>query len=202
MAVQLDVRDVLEVAVGGQDAVLVLAAEQGDLDLLALVLVGVVLHRACRDLSDGRGQTIVAEVQLDHAAVRDRMDAARRSPASRRARIVPPCVTSRMPPPDGRARDALDRGEDARPMLLARLAVRPVRRRETRSSSSARVRPDHEPTSISRRPASAITGHAVRRGDDLRRLVRAATGRSSRRRRTASREAARPAREPARGRCR
>jgi hypothetical protein len=41
--VQLDVRHVLERAVGGQDAFLVLAAEQSDLDLLALVLVGVVL---------------------------------------------------------------------------------------------------------------------------------------------------------------
>src|ERR1700741_4733798 len=43
--VQLDVRDVLDVAVRGQHAVLVLAAEQRDLDLLALVFVGVVLHR-------------------------------------------------------------------------------------------------------------------------------------------------------------
>ena len=44
VAVQLDVRDVLDVAVRGEHAVLVLAAEEGDLDLLALVLVGVVLH--------------------------------------------------------------------------------------------------------------------------------------------------------------
>jgi hypothetical protein len=43
VAVQLDVRDVLDVAVRRQDAVLVLAPEQGDLDLLALVLVRVVL---------------------------------------------------------------------------------------------------------------------------------------------------------------
>ena len=43
--VQLDVGDVLDVAVRGQDAILVLAAEQRDLDLLTLVLVGVVLHR-------------------------------------------------------------------------------------------------------------------------------------------------------------
>src|SRR3954451_15272349 len=42
--VQLHVRDVLEVAVGGQHPVLVLAAEEGDLNLLALVLVRVVLH--------------------------------------------------------------------------------------------------------------------------------------------------------------
>ena len=42
--VQLDVRDVLDVAVRRQHAFLVLAAEERHLDLLALVLVGVVLH--------------------------------------------------------------------------------------------------------------------------------------------------------------
>ena len=46
MPVQLDVRDVLDVAVRGQHTLLVLPAEERDLDLLALVLVGVVLHRA------------------------------------------------------------------------------------------------------------------------------------------------------------
>src|SRR3989440_1866278 len=44
VAVQLDVRDVFDVAVGREHAILVLAAEEGDLDLLALVLVRVVLH--------------------------------------------------------------------------------------------------------------------------------------------------------------
>ena len=44
VAVQLDVRDVLDVAVGREDALLVLAAEECDLDLLTLVLVRVVLH--------------------------------------------------------------------------------------------------------------------------------------------------------------
>src|SRR6266496_1254999 len=44
--VQLDMGDVLDVAVRGQHALLVLPAEERDLDLLALVLVGVVLHRA------------------------------------------------------------------------------------------------------------------------------------------------------------
>ena len=43
--VQLDVRHVLDVAVCGEDAVLVFAAEQGELDGLALVLRGVILHR-------------------------------------------------------------------------------------------------------------------------------------------------------------
>src|SRR5256714_2922996 len=45
MPVQLDVGDVLDVAVGGQDTLLVFPSEEGDLDLLALVLVRVVLHR-------------------------------------------------------------------------------------------------------------------------------------------------------------
>src|SRR5439155_16203587 len=44
VAVQLDVRDVLDVAVSRQHAFLILAAEEGDLDLLALVLARVVLH--------------------------------------------------------------------------------------------------------------------------------------------------------------
>ena len=43
VAVQLDVSDVLDVAVGGEDTLLVLASEEGDLDLLALVFVRVVL---------------------------------------------------------------------------------------------------------------------------------------------------------------
>jgi hypothetical protein len=43
VAVQLDVSDVLDVAVSGEDTLLVLASEEGDLDLLALVFVRVVL---------------------------------------------------------------------------------------------------------------------------------------------------------------
>jgi hypothetical protein len=45
VAVQLDVRDALDGAVGRERAFLVLAAEELDLDLLPLVLVRVVLHR-------------------------------------------------------------------------------------------------------------------------------------------------------------
>src|SRR5262249_7825835 len=53
VAVQFDVRHVLDDAVSREDAVLVIAAEEGDLDLLALVLVRVVLHEKpvyCRRL--------------------------------------------------------------------------------------------------------------------------------------------------------
>ena len=49
--VQLDVGDVLDVAVGGEDTLLVLASEEGDLDLLALVFVGVVLDAQERSRS-------------------------------------------------------------------------------------------------------------------------------------------------------
>jgi hypothetical protein len=43
VSVQLDVGDVLDVAIGRQDTFLILAPEQRDLHLLALVFVGVVL---------------------------------------------------------------------------------------------------------------------------------------------------------------
>ena len=43
--VQLDVRNLVDVAVGGEHAFLILAAEESYLDLFALVLAGVVLHR-------------------------------------------------------------------------------------------------------------------------------------------------------------
>src|SRR5262249_4137690 len=41
-------RDLVDGAVGGQDALVVVAAEHGDLDLLALVLARVVLHASER----------------------------------------------------------------------------------------------------------------------------------------------------------
>src|SRR5215207_1568488 len=44
--VQLDVRHVLHVAIGRQATLLVVASEEGDLNLLALVLARVVLHGA------------------------------------------------------------------------------------------------------------------------------------------------------------
>ena len=46
MAVELDMGNVLERAVRRENALLILAAEQGDFDLLALVLVRIILHRA------------------------------------------------------------------------------------------------------------------------------------------------------------
>ena len=51
MAVELDVGDLVDGAVGGQDPLVVVAAEQCDLDLLALVLARVVLDG--RSLAQG-----------------------------------------------------------------------------------------------------------------------------------------------------
>jgi hypothetical protein len=44
VAVQLDVRHLVDEAIRGENAFLVIAAEKGYLDALALVLAGVVLH--------------------------------------------------------------------------------------------------------------------------------------------------------------
>jgi hypothetical protein len=60
VSVQLDVRNVLDVAVGGQDTFLIFAAEQGDLDLLALVFVRVVLQGA---------SGLRLPIRLNHAGV-------------------------------------------------------------------------------------------------------------------------------------
>jgi dynactin complex subunit len=45
VAVQLEVRDLVHEAVRREHAFLVVTPEEGDLDALALVLAGVVLHR-------------------------------------------------------------------------------------------------------------------------------------------------------------
>jgi len=45
VAVELDVRHLVDEAVRSEDAFLVLAAEERDFDLLALVFAGLVLHR-------------------------------------------------------------------------------------------------------------------------------------------------------------
>src|SRR5688572_30355 len=54
VAVELDVRDLVDGAVGGQDAFVVVAAEHDDLDLLALVFARVVLHDSERNCSRAR----------------------------------------------------------------------------------------------------------------------------------------------------
>ena len=68
MAIQLDVRDILDVAVRGEDTLLILASEEGDLDLLALILVRVVLHRAESSRSLRRVACRVWELEDDAVA--------------------------------------------------------------------------------------------------------------------------------------
>ena len=121
-----------------------------------------------------------------HAAVRDRVH---RLVASRAARRAPhrAAVRDEQDPLAGVRRARSARPPRARARRAARASRRPgARRRGKRASISARVRPDHAPTSISRSPASATTGTAVRRGDDLAPSRARAAGRSSRPRRTAS----------------
>src|SRR5689334_14744385 len=65
VAVQLDVRHVVDGAVRGEDAILIVTAEERDLHLLALVLAGVVLHVARGYL---RRRQEVAPVRADCAA--------------------------------------------------------------------------------------------------------------------------------------
>jgi hypothetical protein len=60
--VQLDVNDVLDVTVGGEDALLVLAAEESDLDLLALVLARVVLDASERSRIGSTERVVPAAV--------------------------------------------------------------------------------------------------------------------------------------------
>ena len=128
------------------------------------------------------------------------------SPAAwrRSARIAPPCVTTSTVSPAMRVGD---RPRRRRPP--ARSAPRASRRRGRsrprasarspsgkRSATSARVSPDHEPTSISRSAGSSTTGRPRRCADDVRRLARPRRGRSSRPRRCRRRRAGPQARLP------
>jgi hypothetical protein len=89
VAVQLDVGHVLDRAVGGERALLVLPAEEGDLDLLALVLVRVVLDG--RKLAKTSAVTAGSNAEPDRVETSSRRDARLRvSPAtSRRESAVP-----------------------------------------------------------------------------------------------------------------
>ncbi len=95
-------------------------------------------------------------------------------------------------------RDPLDRAR-ARVRRAARASRRPGRSPSgNRSSISARVRPDHAPTSISRSPGRRSPARRAARRRSRRSRAPGA-GRSSRPRRTASSEAAPRASVPARG---
>ena len=94
---------------------------------------------------------------IEHGAVRDRV-VGRTLTWSWSARMVPPCVTTRIRysspcAPARCARSPRAHVPDA-PRATRR---RRARRRTARRGVSERVRPDHEPMSISRRPGSATT---------------------------------------------
>src|SRR5919204_55134 len=96
VAVQLEVGDVFDEAVGGEDAVLVVASEERDLDLFAFVFVGVILHRG-RNQSSRRSRPSsaakLATKQLPIAGPRRRASACEiPSAAAIAARIGPPWV--------------------------------------------------------------------------------------------------------------
>ena len=166
--VQLDVRDVVDVAVRREDAVLVLAAEQGDLDLLALVLVRVVLDARTLAVPQGSGaraadgangaippvdsgvrgaggERVVSELQLVHAAIRQRVGRGLPDAVPPQRAKRPAVGDDEYPSPEPGPRDALDRRKDPREMLLACLAVVVGRAPGNRSSISDRVSPDQRP---------------------------------------------------------
>src|SRR5215207_3889015 len=129
--VELDVGDVVDVAVRGEDAVLILAAEERDLDLLALVLVRVVLHERCSTYPMpprssrrriGGHELLVAEPELVDAAVLERVNRLPDAVAAKRAERAA-MRDDEDPPPTVAAGDSLDRLEHSYQMLLPRLAV-------------------------------------------------------------------------------
>src|SRR5829696_3085064 len=129
--VELDVGDVVDVAVRGEDAVLILAAEERDLDLLALVLVRVVLHERCSTYPMpprssrrriGGHELLVAEPELVDAAVLERVN--RLADAVTPKRAERPSVRDDEDAAAAMAACyAFDGVEDAREMVLPRLAV-------------------------------------------------------------------------------
>src|SRR5439155_17585591 len=151
--VQLHVRDVFEVAVRGQHAVLVLAAEEGDLDLLTLVLVCVVLHATSRrtypigavSRSSRKWSSITPQFSIGWNGSSLAWE--------RSARIVPPCETIRMRSPVC-ARAIRSTVCRTRARCCSRVSPSGRSLPGKRSSISSRVSPDHEPTSISRSPGS------------------------------------------------
>src|SRR5581483_11090989 len=152
--VELHVRDVLDVAIRGEHAVLVFAAEERDLDLLALVLVRVVLHAARRAYPMGATSRSSRKCSSRTPQFATGWNGVSLTwPCS--ARIVPPWVTTRIRCP-GFARAIRSTAASTRAACCSRVSPS-GRSPPNRSSISSRVRPDHDPTSISRRPASATT---------------------------------------------
>src|SRR5205807_2688559 len=81
--------DVLDEAVGGQHAVLIVAAEEGDLDLLALVLVRVVLQAAQSSVRRTPPSTAIRATWQFSIRVTASLEQWRKT-----ARSGPPCETT------------------------------------------------------------------------------------------------------------
>src|SRR6266511_45527 len=143
VAVELDVRDVVDGAVRRQDALLIVAAEERHLDLLSLVLARVVVHRG-QSSRPSYGSRRTSQLASDASG----------SPctASWMRRTDPPCVTTRTRP-FGCAWMMCCTASSTRSACAA--FVSPSYGRPTSSSC---VRPDHEPTSVSRSAGSDVTG--------------------------------------------
>ena len=176
--------DVVDVAVRGQHAVLVLAAEERDLDLLTLVLVGVVLHvasQSIRRICRPRRRSVDTS-QLAAATRRRTPRVACRGARERRARIGPPCDDDedRLARMGGRDLEQRRRRRARSSRRASRRAPSRRRRaawRASRPGSAPRsrrvVRPDHSPTSTSRSVGSRDDRQArVAARDDLGRLAR------------------------------
>jgi 3-oxoacyl-[acyl-carrier protein] reductase len=125
--VQLDVGDVLDVAVRGEHALLVVAAEERDFDLLAFVLVRVVLHRR---ISVYVSQLPLPEAQAAHLAVPGGRgeDVRVGVPSERTQRAA--VGHDQHDPSRVESRDSLDGADDPRAERLSRLAVVPFTARE------------------------------------------------------------------------
>ena len=144
--------DVLDVAVRGQDAVLVLAAEQGELDRLALVLRRVVLHRRHSSTTavrcpvvvegdQGRGsRSAVARrlvrLQLAAPAMRRRSWPARPTAWETTARTVPPWATTHDHAVRVRGRQPLERRHHPRGACRRRSRRRASRSRRPATAGS------------------------------------------------------------------
>src|SRR5207247_11455197 len=100
VAVELDVGDVVDVAVGRPYSVLVLAAEQGYFDLLALVLARVVLHEGQSNRRTRPSSiAIVATAPFSIGALlRRNSDRSMPSACASRALSAAPCATTRIAP--------------------------------------------------------------------------------------------------------
>ncbi len=108
-------------------------------------------------------------MQLDHAAVRDRMMRAVAHLAAKSPHRAA-MGDDQDAAPEVRAGDALDRCVHPFPVLIARLAVRPVAVREPRLELGAGEAGPGADVDLAQ-PSVADHGHAMGRRDDHRRLV-------------------------------